>query len=52
MRNAVYELVLDGHPIDHILGFRPVQAQAEAWGVDRAAEDSFVETLYRSLTAS
>jgi cyclase len=51
MRNAVAELALEGHPIDHILDFRPLQAHAEARGLDRAAEDGFVETIHRSLTA-
>jgi hypothetical protein len=47
----VAELALEGHPIDHILDFRPLQAHAEARGLDRAAEDGFVETIHRSLTA-
>lgn len=51
MRKAVADLVLEGHPIDHILEFRPLQAQAQAWGQDRAAEDTFVETIYAGLTA-
>jgi glyoxylase-like metal-dependent hydrolase (beta-lactamase superfamily II) len=51
MRNAVRELVLEGHPIDHILEFRPIQAQATAWGMTREAEDEAVETIYQSLTS-
>ena len=52
MRRSVAELVAEGHPIDHILDFRPLQAQAAAWGVtDRTAEDAFVETIYRGVTA-
>ena len=52
MRRLVAELVAEGHPIDHILDFRPIQAQAADWGVtDRAEEDAFVETIYRGLTA-
>lgn len=51
MRNAVRELVLEGHPIDHVLEFRPIQAQATAWGMTREAEDDAVETIYQSLTA-
>ena len=52
MRRLVAELVAEGHPIDHILDFRPIEAQAAAWGVtDRAAEDAFVETIYRGVTA-
>ncbi len=51
MRRSIAELILEGHPIDHILEFRPLQAQAEAWGQDRATEDAFVETIYQSITA-
>jgi glyoxylase-like metal-dependent hydrolase (beta-lactamase superfamily II) len=52
MRRLVAELVAEGHPIDHILDFRPIEAQARAWGVtDRATEDAFVETIYRGVTA-
>jgi len=52
MRRLVAELVAEGHPIDHILDFRPIEAQARALGVtDRAAEDAFVETIYREVTA-
>jgi glyoxylase-like metal-dependent hydrolase (beta-lactamase superfamily II) len=52
MRRLVAELVAEGHPIDHILDFRPIEAQARALGVtDRAAEDAFVETIYRGVTA-
>jgi len=52
MRRLVAELVAEGHPIDHILDFRPIQEQAIAWGVaDRATEDRFVETIYADVTA-
>ncbi|MGE0160370.1 MAG: MBL fold metallo-hydrolase [Gemmatimonadales bacterium] len=52
MRRLVAELVEEGHPIEHILDFRPIEAQARAWGVtDPAAEDAFVETIYRGVTA-
>ena len=52
MRRAVAELVAEGHPLDHILDFRPIQEQATAWGVtDRASEDQFVETIYLGVTA-
>lgn len=51
MRRAVAELALEGHPLDHILEFRPFQAQAETWGQDRATEDRFVETVYGGVTA-
>jgi glyoxylase-like metal-dependent hydrolase (beta-lactamase superfamily II) len=50
MRRLVAELVGEGHPIDHILDFRPIQEQAAAWGVtDRTAEDQFVETIYAGI---
>jgi glyoxylase-like metal-dependent hydrolase (beta-lactamase superfamily II) len=52
MRRLVAELVDEGHPLDHILDSRPIEAQARAWGVsDRAEEDAFVETIYRGVTA-
>jgi glyoxylase-like metal-dependent hydrolase (beta-lactamase superfamily II) len=51
MRRSIAELILEGHPIDHILEFRPLQAQAEAWGQDRATEDDLVETIYQGITA-
>ena len=51
MRKAVADLVLEGHPLDHILEFRPLQAKAEAWGQDRQTEDGFVGTIYESVTA-
>jgi glyoxylase-like metal-dependent hydrolase (beta-lactamase superfamily II) len=51
MRNAVAELMLEGHPIDHIIDFRPLEALVDP-ATNREAEDDFVETLYKSLTAS
>jgi hypothetical protein len=51
MRKAVADLMLEGHPLDDILEFRPLQAQAEAWGQDRQTEDGFVGTIYESVTA-
>ena len=51
MRRSIADLILEGHPLEHILDFRPLQAQAEAWGQDRAAEDAFVETIYKGITA-
>jgi glyoxylase-like metal-dependent hydrolase (beta-lactamase superfamily II) len=50
MRRSIAELVLEGHPLDHILEFRPIQAQAEALGVTREAEDDFVATIYKGVT--
>lgn len=52
MRRLVAELVAEGHPLDHILEFRPIEPQARAWGVtERATEDAFVETIYEGITA-
>jgi hypothetical protein len=52
MRRLVAELVAEGHPLDHIIEFRPIQPQALAWGVtERATEDAFVETIYKGVTA-
>jgi glyoxylase-like metal-dependent hydrolase (beta-lactamase superfamily II) len=51
MRRLVAELVDEGHPLEHILDFRPIEAQARAWGVtERGTEDDFVETIYRGVT--
>jgi glyoxylase-like metal-dependent hydrolase (beta-lactamase superfamily II) len=52
MRKAVADLFYEGHPVDHIIEFRPLQAQAEAWKQDRATEDSFVETIFRGIAPS
>jgi glyoxylase-like metal-dependent hydrolase (beta-lactamase superfamily II) len=52
MRRLVAELVDEGHPLDHIIEFRPIEAQARAMGVtERATEDGFVETIYDGVTA-
>jgi glyoxylase-like metal-dependent hydrolase (beta-lactamase superfamily II) len=52
MRRLVAELIDEGHPLEHILDFRPIEAQARAWGVtERGTEDDFVETIFRGLTA-
>jgi len=52
MRRLVAELVDEGHPLEHIVDFRPIEAQARAMGVtERAVEDDFVETIYEGVTA-
>lgn len=51
MRRLVAELILEGHPPEHIIEFRPLQSQAEAWGQDQAQERVFVETIYAGITA-
>jgi glyoxylase-like metal-dependent hydrolase (beta-lactamase superfamily II) len=45
MRDEVEMILNEGHPLEHLLDFRPARAFAEAWGQDRAAEDAFVETI-------
>ena len=52
MRAAVAELAHQGMPLDRIQAARPIQAQARAWGQDRAAEDSFVATLHHGILES
>jgi glyoxylase-like metal-dependent hydrolase (beta-lactamase superfamily II) len=49
MRDEVESILVEGHPLEHLLDFRPARAYAEAWGQDRAAEDAFVETIYHGL---
>jgi len=49
MRDEVESILAEGHPLEHLLDFRPARAYAEAWGQDRAAEDAFVETIYHAL---
>jgi cyclase len=50
MRDAVAGLMEEGHPLEHILDFRPIQDQAEAWGQNEAAERNFVATIHYGLT--
>jgi glyoxylase-like metal-dependent hydrolase (beta-lactamase superfamily II) len=52
MRAAVAELVHQGMPLEQIQAARPIQAQAEALGQDRASEDSFVATLHHGILQS
>jgi cyclase len=49
MRDEVESILIEGHPLDHLLDFRPARAWAQAWGQDRAAEDAFVETIYHGI---
>jgi cyclase len=49
MRDAVAELMEQGMSLEQIQAARPVRAQAETWGQDEAAEQSFVATLQYSL---
>jgi glyoxylase-like metal-dependent hydrolase (beta-lactamase superfamily II) len=49
MRDAVARLMAQGMSLTQIQDARPVQAQAGAWGQDRAAEDSFVATIHYGL---
>jgi glyoxylase-like metal-dependent hydrolase (beta-lactamase superfamily II) len=49
MRHAVAPLMAQGMSLTQIQDARPVQAQAAAWGQDRAAEDSFVATIHYGL---
>jgi hypothetical protein len=51
MRDEVETILNEGHPLEHLLDFRPLRVYAEAWGQDRAAEDAFVETFYHGLEA-
>jgi glyoxylase-like metal-dependent hydrolase (beta-lactamase superfamily II) len=51
MRDEVETILNEGHPLEHLLDFRPLRVYAEAWGQDRAAEDTFVETIYHGLEA-
>ncbi|MDX1492571.1 MAG: MBL fold metallo-hydrolase [Longimicrobiales bacterium] len=49
MRDAVARLMAQGMSLEAIQAERPVQAQAAAWGQDRAAEDVFVATIHFGL---
>ncbi len=50
MRDAVAGLMEEGHPLEHIQDFRPIQEQAEAWGQNEAAERNFVATIHYGLS--
>ncbi|MEJ2538403.1 MAG: MBL fold metallo-hydrolase [Gemmatimonadota bacterium] len=52
MRRAVATLEAEGMTLEEIQDARPLRAQAEAWGEDRAAEDSFVATLHHGVLRS
>ena len=49
MRDGVAALMEQGHSLERIQGFRPIQAQAQAWGQDQAAERNFVATIHHGL---
>ncbi len=49
MRNAIAELKEQGLTLEQIQARRPIRAQAEAWGQDEAAEESFVATIHHGL---
>ena len=49
MRDAVADLVRQGMSLEEIQEARPIRAQAEAWGQDQAAEESFVATIHHGL---
>ena len=49
MRDAVAELMEEGHTLDQIQDLRPIQDQAEAWGQNEAAERNFVATIHHGL---
>ena len=49
MRRAISELIEEGHPPEHIHDFRPIAAQAAAWGQDEAAERNFEDTILHGL---
>lgn len=49
MRDAVAGMMRRGMSLEQITAARPIRAQAEAWGQDRAAEDSFVATIHHGL---
>lgn len=49
MRDAVAGMMRRGMSLDQITAARPIRAQAQAWGQDRAAEDSFVATIHHGL---
>lgn len=49
IRDEVEAILVEGHPLEHLLDFRPARAYAEAWGQDRAAEDAFVAQVYEGL---
>ena len=49
MRNAVAALKEQGLPLEQIQARRPIRAQAEAWGQDEVAEESFLATIHHGL---
>lgn len=49
MRDAVASLMEDGMSLERIQAARPIRTQAQAWGQDQAAEESFVATIHHGL---
>ncbi len=49
MRNAVATLKDQDLTLEQIQARRPIRPHAETWGQDRAAEESFVATIYHGL---
>ncbi len=49
MRNSIAALKEQGLTLEQIQARYPIRAQAEAWGQDEAAEESFVATIYHGL---
>ena len=49
MRKSVAELMEQGLSLEQIQARRPIRAEADAWGQNEAAEQSFVETIHHGL---
>jgi glyoxylase-like metal-dependent hydrolase (beta-lactamase superfamily II) len=49
MRDAVADLKQAGRTLEEVQAARPIRAEAEAWGESRAAEDTFVATIWVGL---
>ena len=49
MRNSIAALKEQGLTLEQIQARRPIRAQADAWGQDEAAEESFVATIHHGL---
>lgn len=49
MRDTVRGMMGRGMTLEQIQAARPIRAQAQQWGQDRAAEDSFVATIHHGL---
>jgi len=49
MRDAIAGLMEQGMSLEQIVAARPIRAQAEMWGQNEAAEESFVATIHFGL---